>query len=148
MSWNGATEVAAWRFESGPSAGRLTRRSTKPRSGFETAFDRPAARATPRRSRSTGTARRSAGRAGPHLRNRVTCRRGWGGKDCGVGPPDLGRWLAGLVALLAIPCAAPVSRAANAVGTAVRPNIVVIMTDDQTVESMRVMGNVNRLLAA
>jgi arylsulfatase A-like enzyme len=29
-----------------------------------------------------------------------------------------------------------------------RPNIVVIMTDDQTAESLRVMGNVQRLLAA
>jgi N-acetylglucosamine-6-sulfatase len=30
--------------------------------------------------------------------------------------------------------------------TAKRPNVVVIMTDDQTVESMRVMANVNRML--
>jgi arylsulfatase A-like enzyme len=60
----------------------------------------------------------------------------------------LGRWLAGIAALLAIPWAATTSRAAHAVGAAVRPNIVVIETDDQTVESMRVMANVNRLLAA
>jgi hypothetical protein len=60
------------------------------------------------------------------------------------------RALAGLVALLAIPCAAPALRAgaANAVAAAVRPNVVVITTDDQTVESMRVMSNVNRLLVA
>jgi N-acetylglucosamine-6-sulfatase len=58
------------------------------------------------------------------------------------------RWLAGLVALLALPCAATASRAAHAVVAAARPNIVVIETDDQTVESMRVMANVNRLLAA
>jgi arylsulfatase A-like enzyme len=32
--------------------------------------------------------------------------------------------------------------------TQARPNIVVLMTDDQTVESMRVMSNVNALLAA
>ncbi len=41
VSWNGATEVAAWRFESGPSAGHLTTSVTKPRSGFETAWSRP-----------------------------------------------------------------------------------------------------------
>ena len=41
VSWNGATEVAAWRFESGPSAGHLTTSVTKPRSGFETAVEPP-----------------------------------------------------------------------------------------------------------
>jgi arylsulfatase A-like enzyme len=39
--------------------------------------------------------------------------------------------------------AAPVARAETA-----QPNIVVVMTDDQTVESMRVMENVQRLLVA
>ncbi|MFV2175982.1 arylsulfotransferase family protein [Actinomadura sp. LOL_016] len=35
-SWNGATEVAAWRFLTGPSPSRLTPATTVRRSGFET----------------------------------------------------------------------------------------------------------------
>jgi arylsulfatase A-like enzyme len=57
------------------------------------------------------------------------------------------RWLAGVLALLALPSAATASRAAHSIVAAARPNVVVIETDDQTVESMRVMANVNRLLA-
>src|SRR5215210_3800877 len=38
--------------------------------------------------------------------------------------------------------------AAAPVQAQTRPNIVVLMTDDQTVESLRVMSNVNALLAA
>jgi hypothetical protein len=41
VSWNGATEVAAWRFESGRTAGRLVNVTTKPRHGFETAVEPP-----------------------------------------------------------------------------------------------------------
>jgi EmrB/QacA subfamily drug resistance transporter len=37
-SWNGATQVAAWRLEGGPSASRLTVLSTRAKSGFETAI--------------------------------------------------------------------------------------------------------------
>jgi N-acetylglucosamine-6-sulfatase len=47
-------------------------------------------------------------------------------------------------ALLSLPAGA--GRPAGRV--AARPNILVIMTDDQTVESVRVMANVNRMLAA
>ena len=49
------------------------------------------------------------------------------------------------VALLAGLTPAPRSTAAEA---PVRPNIVVVMSDDQTVESMRVMANVNAMLGA
>ncbi len=49
------------------------------------------------------------------------------------------------VALLAGLTPAPRSTAAEA---PVRPNIVVVMSDDQTVESMRVMSNVNTMLGA
>ncbi|OLT37353.1 hypothetical protein BJF79_29610 [Actinomadura sp. CNU-125] len=35
-SWNGATDVAAWRFLTGPSASRLSAATTVRRSGFET----------------------------------------------------------------------------------------------------------------
>ena len=41
VSWNGATDVAAWRIEAGQSAGRLTPRTTVRRQGFETAFPAP-----------------------------------------------------------------------------------------------------------
>ena len=51
-----------------------------------------------------------------------------------------------LMALSAVLASAAPSRTQQAQQT--RPNIVVLMTDDQTVESMRVMGNVNTLLAA
>jgi hypothetical protein len=36
MSWNGATEVASWRIEAGPSAGELDVLETVDRTGFET----------------------------------------------------------------------------------------------------------------
>ena len=49
------------------------------------------------------------------------------------------------VALLAGLTPAPRSTAAEA---PVRPNIVVVMSDDQAVESMRVMANVNTMLGA
>jgi len=45
-------------------------------------------------------------------------------------------------------CAGSVGAPSATSGPPQRPNIVVIMTDDQTVESMRVMKNVKRLLAA
>ncbi len=48
------------------------------------------------------------------------------------------------VALLAL----FVSLGGNAAAAHARPNIVVIMTDDQTVESMRVMDNVKALIGA
>ncbi|HTX00546.1 MAG TPA: arylsulfotransferase family protein, partial [Acidimicrobiales bacterium] len=38
VSWNGATEVAAWQLEAGPSLGALDTVATFPKSGFETAF--------------------------------------------------------------------------------------------------------------
>ena len=42
-SWNGATEVASWRVETGASAGSLSPAQTVPRSGFETAIPLTAA---------------------------------------------------------------------------------------------------------
>ncbi len=42
-SWNGATEVAAWRVLAGASAGSLASVATAPRTGFETAIALPAA---------------------------------------------------------------------------------------------------------
>jgi hypothetical protein len=41
-SWNGATEVAAWRLRTGPAADRLTVESTTPANGFETRLSLPA----------------------------------------------------------------------------------------------------------
>jgi len=38
VSWNGATEVAAWRLESGPSSGALRAGAAVARKGFETAL--------------------------------------------------------------------------------------------------------------
>jgi N-acetylglucosamine-6-sulfatase len=52
-----------------------------------------------------------------------------------------------LVLLAGIAAAQSVSAGARSVQQRVRPNVVVIMTDDQTVESLRVMGNVKTLLA-
>ena len=52
--------------------------------------------------------------------------------------------LAAGIAVAALHGAASHARAASAV---VRPNVVVLMTDDQTVESLRVMPHVKRLLA-
>jgi N-acetylglucosamine-6-sulfatase len=60
----------------------------------------------------------------------------------------LGGALAALALLLALPCAAPAAIDRDEARGVSRPNVVVIMTDDQTVESMRVMDNVDRLLAA
>jgi hypothetical protein len=41
VSWNGATEVAAWRIEAGPSADGLAPVLTRPRRGFETSIPVP-----------------------------------------------------------------------------------------------------------
>ncbi len=41
-SWNGATEVASWRLETGARASAMSPSATVPRSGFETAFPAPA----------------------------------------------------------------------------------------------------------
>src|SRR5712691_148987 len=41
VSWNGATEVAAWRLEAGPTRNALEAVLTKPRTGFETALSFP-----------------------------------------------------------------------------------------------------------
>ena len=38
MSWNGATEVAAWRLDSGPRPGALRAGRAVARHGFETAL--------------------------------------------------------------------------------------------------------------
>jgi len=38
VSWNGATEVAAWQLESGPSEAAMSAGQTVPREGFETAL--------------------------------------------------------------------------------------------------------------
>jgi hypothetical protein len=43
-SWNGATEVASWRVDAGPSRDALVHDSTVPRRGFETRIAAPAAR--------------------------------------------------------------------------------------------------------
>ncbi len=40
-SWNGDTQVTAWRVLGGPSAGRLTRLASAPKDGFETAIALP-----------------------------------------------------------------------------------------------------------
>ena len=41
VSWNGATEVAAWQLLAGPTAAALTVADKAPRQGFETAFAAP-----------------------------------------------------------------------------------------------------------
>jgi hypothetical protein len=41
VSWNGATDVAAWRIEAGPNRGELAAVATKPKRGFETSFPTP-----------------------------------------------------------------------------------------------------------
>jgi len=41
-SWNGATDVARWALLTGPDPGRLERRTTVPKHGFETAITLPA----------------------------------------------------------------------------------------------------------
>jgi N-acetylglucosamine-6-sulfatase len=52
-----------------------------------------------------------------------------------------------LLLLLGIAAADGVTAGATPAQQRTRPNVVVIMTDDQTVESLRVMGNVKALLA-
>jgi hypothetical protein len=42
VSWNGATEVAAWRFQTGATPGGLVNEAAKPRHRFETSFVPPA----------------------------------------------------------------------------------------------------------
>jgi hypothetical protein len=41
VSWNGATEVAAWRLEVGSRRGEPAPTLTKPKQGFETSFPAP-----------------------------------------------------------------------------------------------------------
>ena len=41
VSWNGATEIAAWRLEVGSRRGELEPAQTKPKKGFETSFPAP-----------------------------------------------------------------------------------------------------------
>jgi hypothetical protein len=41
VSWNGATDVAAWRLDTGPSAEQLEPVLTRPRTGFETSLPDP-----------------------------------------------------------------------------------------------------------
>jgi hypothetical protein len=41
-SWNGATEVASWQLQAGPTVASLVTVDTVPRTGFETTFDFPA----------------------------------------------------------------------------------------------------------
>jgi hypothetical protein len=41
VSWNGATEVAAWRLEAGAARSDLQPVATKRKTGFETAFAVP-----------------------------------------------------------------------------------------------------------
>src|SRR3712207_1633994 len=50
-----------------------------------------------------------------------------------------------LIVFAAIPAAA--TSRSDAATPRPRPNVVVVMSDDQTVESLRVMANVNELLA-
>ncbi|HEX7254548.1 MAG TPA: sulfatase [Gaiellaceae bacterium] len=56
--------------------------------------------------------------------------------------------LAATLALLALSAALASAAPSKVEQTQAKPNVVVLMTDDQTVESMRVMTNVNTLLAA
>jgi hypothetical protein len=44
VSWNGATDVAAWRLEAGPARGNLDAVATRPRRSFETALPVPSRR--------------------------------------------------------------------------------------------------------
>src|SRR5687768_6509831 len=52
-----------------------------------------------------------------------------------------------LLLLFGIAAAQSVTARAKSAQQRARPNVLVIMTDDQTVESLRVMGNVQSLLA-
>jgi N-acetylglucosamine-6-sulfatase len=52
-----------------------------------------------------------------------------------------------LLLVFGIAAAQSVSAGAESVQQRARPNVLVVMTDDQTVESLRVMGNVKTLLA-
>jgi hypothetical protein len=45
VSWNGATEVAAWRLEAGSVRGELAAALTRPKKGFETSLPVPRSRA-------------------------------------------------------------------------------------------------------
>ena len=56
--------------------------------------------------------------------------------------------LAASVALLALSAALASSAPSTVQQAQTRPNVLVLMTDDQTVESLRVMSNVNTLLAS
>jgi N-acetylglucosamine-6-sulfatase len=58
-----------------------------------------------------------------------------------------GRLIACIAAAVVTASVAGAARSAQSATPAQRPNIVVVMTDDQTVESVRVMANVRRLLA-
>ena len=61
-SWNGATEVHSWRFETGPTASSLPTVAATRRTGFETSSRHPPTRGTRRSSHSTRTANRSPAR--------------------------------------------------------------------------------------
>src|SRR5687768_12076398 len=54
---------------------------------------------------------------------------------------------ASLLLVSGLAAAQSVTAGAKPVQQRARPNVLVIMTDDQTVESLRVMGNVKTLLA-
>ena len=45
-SWNGATEVAAWRLRTGSTRARLAAGARTPRTGFETRLNLPRGQAT------------------------------------------------------------------------------------------------------
>ena len=61
----------------------------------------------------------------------------------------MGRTITGVIVALALVAGLGSARAApKAEAPAAKPNIVLVMSDDQTVESMRVMANVNALIAA
>ncbi len=61
----------------------------------------------------------------------------------------MGRTIIGVIVAAALVAGLGSARAGPAAEAPVaKPNIVVVMSDDQTVESMRVMANVNALLAA
>src|SRR5687768_16434924 len=55
--------------------------------------------------------------------------------------------LAALSSLLAVAVGGGAASASSSQAPQAKPNIVVVMTDDQTVESIRVMANVESLLA-
>lgn len=63
-------------------------------------------------------------------------------------PTGKWRWRSGLAAALSVAIAVTVSAEVHASAEDPRPNIVLIMTDDQTLESLRVMRNVTDLIGA